>query len=246
MIWHELSQSAGYMDWLKLPYMYVHVDISFDYLAAMARYVATSGDVAFAKDSWPSITAAYAYCKSSIGADHLPHIPKDKEASDEQHRPADDLNLSAAWLAAAAGYSALAQLTGHATEAQSAVEQVDQTRKVIAAHYWNAATSFWYDGHTASGEPLYREAIGPVQLIGKGVFSADRDRAVLDRLASADFEADWGTREVAASAREYNPYSYGAGGVPCEHTRGGHGHLAGPSAGERVLHLEWHHAVEYL
>jgi hypothetical protein len=213
MIWHELSQSAGYMDWLKLPFMYVHVDISFDYLAAMARYVSTTGDTAFARESWPSTAAAYGYCQASIGTDHLPHIPADKEASDEQHRPADDLNLSASWLAAAAGYSELARLTGHAPEAAAALHQVEQTRQAIAAHYWNAAGHFWYDGHTADGAPIYREAIGPAQVIGTGVFSADQDKALLDRLTSADFEADWGTREVAASAPDYNPYSYGAGSV---------------------------------
>ena len=213
MIWHELSQSAGYIDWLKLPFMYVHVDISFDYLAAIARYVSTSGDVAFAKDSWSSVAAAYGYCESSIGPDHLPHIPADKEASDEQHRPADDLNLSASWMAAAAGYAELARLTGHAPEAQAADHQVELTRQAIASHYWNTAADFWYDGHTAAGEPIYREAVGPTQLIVDNVFSPEQNRALLDRLTSADFQADWGTREVAASAKDYNPYSYGAGSV---------------------------------
>ncbi len=213
MIWHELSQSAGYIDWQKLPFMYVHVDISFDYLAAVARYLSTSGDLAFATDSWASLSAAYAYCQGSIGPDHLPHIPADKEASDEQHRPADDLSLSASWMAAAAGYAELARLTTHAAEATSALEQVELTRKAIADHYWNAAANYWYDGHTSAGEPIYREAVGPTQLIPQKVFSAARNTALLDRLTSADFQADWGTREVASSSKDYNPYSYGAGSV---------------------------------
>lgn len=213
MIWHELSQSAGYIDWSKYPYMYVHVDITFDYLATLARYVAVSGDVAFAKERWSSVAAAYAYCKSSIGADHLPHIPPDKEASDEQHRPADDLSLSASWLAAAGGYEDLARLTDHTPERAAAAHEVELTRQAIAARYWNASGNFWYDGHTPSGEPIYREAIGPTQLIPQKVFSAEQNRALLDRLTSADFQADWGTREVAASSKDYNPYSYGAGSV---------------------------------
>ena len=212
-IWHELSQSAGYMDWRKLPFMYVHVDISFDYLAAFSRYVSTSGDNAFARESWSSIAAAYAYCHASIGPDHLPHIPADKEASDEQHRPADDLGLSASWMAAAAGYAQLARATGHAPEADAALAEVERTSQAIGSHYWNGVANYWYDGHTATGQPIYREAIGPTQLIHEKAFTPEQNAALLDRLTSADFEADWGTREVAASNKDYNPYSYGAGSV---------------------------------
>ncbi len=101
MIWHELSQSAGYIDWSKYPYMYVHVD-SFDYLSTIAGYVASSGDTSFAIDYWPSIVKAYGYCRSPIqDSDHLPHIPADKEGCDEQARTADDLGLSVGcWLPA--------------------------------------------------------------------------------------------------------------------------------------------------
>ena len=205
MIWHELSQSAGYIDWSKYPYMYVHVDITFDYLTTLARYVVTSGDAVFAKERWSSIAAAYQYCRASIGGDHLPHIPADKEASDEQHRPADDLSLSASWMEAAAGYAELARLTEHDVERAGAAHEADLTRQAIAAHYWNATGQFWYDGHTPSGEPIYREAIGPTQLIPQRVFSAEQNRALLNRLTTADFETDWGMREVAASSKDYNP-----------------------------------------
>ncbi len=213
MIWHELSQSAGYIDWSKYPYMYVHVDITFDYLTTLASYVSTSGDVAFAKEHWASVAAAYHYCQSSIGTDHLPHIPADKEASDEQHRPADDLSLTASWIDAAAGYAEVAHLTGHDKEGEEARREIGLTRQVIAKHYWNASGKFWYDGHTAAGEPIYREAIGPTQLISQNIFSAEQNKALLTRLTSSAFEADWGMREVAADSKDYNPYSYGAGSV---------------------------------
>ena len=185
----------------------------FDYLAVLARYISVSGDTEFANQSWASIAAAYQYCLSSIGSDHLPHIPPDKEAGDEQHRPADDLALSASWMTAAAGYAELARLTGHSSEAETALQQVALTRQSIADHYWNPAMHFWFDGHTPSGEPINREAIGPAESIGSLGFSPEQQTALLDRLASADFQADWGTREVAASAKDYNPYSYGAGSV---------------------------------
>ncbi len=214
MIWHELSQSAGYIDWSKYPYMYVHVDISFDYLTTVARYVSVSGDAAYAKEHWASIESAYRYCSSLIGrTDHLPHIPADKEASDEQHRPADDLGLSAAWMAAASGYSQLASLTGHRRESESALNEVQLTRTSIPTHYWSSERNFWLDGHTHAGEPIYRRALGPTDLLLQNVFSPQQNRDLLDQLTSADFQADWGAHEVAVSANDYDPYSYGAGSV---------------------------------
>ena len=214
MIWHELSQSAGYIDWSKYPYMYVHVDISFDYLATVARYVAISGDAAFAQEQWKSIASAYRYCQSLIGRDdHLPHIPQDKEASDEQHRPADDLGLSAAWIDAASGFAELAGVTGHTQQIEPALEQADLTRRSIPLHYWNSARNFWLDGHTHGGEPIFRQALGPTKLVVQHVFSAQQNAVLLDQLASADFQTDWGSREVASTASDYDPYSYGAGSV---------------------------------
>ncbi len=47
MIWHELSQSADPADWAtRYPYMFVHVDITFQYLTVVERYVSASGDTA--------------------------------------------------------------------------------------------------------------------------------------------------------------------------------------------------------
>ena len=214
MIWHELSQSAGYIDWTKYPYMYVHVDISFDYLATVARYVAAAGDAKFAQEHWSSIASAYRYCHSLIGSsDHLPHIPEDKEASDEQHRPADDLGLSAAWMAAASGYAELAQRAGHREEIEPARNEVQLTRASIAKRYWNQEENFWLDGHTHAGEPIFRHAMGPTNLVLQKVFTPQQNEAVLEQLTSSDFQADWGSREVARTAKDYDPYSYGAGSV---------------------------------
>ena len=60
MIWHELSQSAGHIDWAgKYPYMFVHVDITFQFLGALLRYVEASGDTDFVQQHWPAIASAY-------------------------------------------------------------------------------------------------------------------------------------------------------------------------------------------
>ena len=49
MIWHELSQSAALLDWPKYPYMFVHVDLTFDFLSTIGDYFSATGDQDFVK-----------------------------------------------------------------------------------------------------------------------------------------------------------------------------------------------------
>ncbi len=214
MIWHELSQSAGLIDWSKYPYMYVHVDITADYLATVARYVAESGDTAFAREHWNSLLLADQYLRTLSGsADGLPHIPQDKEGSDEQARPVDDLSLSAGVLAAEEGFAQLAEATDHPELARGARAESRQLKAAIAAHYWNAAGNFWIDGHTGNGAAIPSRRKGPGGILSAGVFSPAQSEAVLEQIASADFQADWGVREVALSSPDYDPASYGRGSI---------------------------------
>jgi glycogen debranching enzyme len=214
MIWHELSQSAGYMDWSKYPYMYVHVDISFDYLNTVARYVAASGDTAFATDHWPSILAAYRYCQALINtSDHLPHIPPGKEGGDEQGVPAEDIGLSTNWVAATQSLAELASATGHPQMADDALNANQLARKSIATRFWDSGRHFWIDGYLRSGEEIFNHSRGPSQLIVQNVFSPQQNEELLNQLASSDFQADWGMRGIAASSHVFDPDSYSRGSI---------------------------------
>jgi glycogen debranching enzyme len=215
MIWHELSQSAGWIDWeQKYPYMYVHVDITFQYLAGMAEYAVTTGDRDFVVGHWKNIEAAYLYCLSLIDPDtHLPQIPAGKEGENEQVRMRDDIGLSSEWISAADGFAALAKMTGHAAEAAQAAEAAEAARKAIAAQDWDRGHHFWLQGHAASGEPVYSERPRPSRILLQGVFSQVQAEKALDQLASPEFETDWGTRSLAADSLGYDPNSYAAGSV---------------------------------
>lgn len=214
MIWHELSQSAGLMDWKKYPYMYVHVDISFDYLNTVARYVELTGDTAFAINHWSSIAAAYRYCQSLIRAsDHLPHIPADKEGGDEQDRPDDDLSLSTSWVAATNSFAALAALAGHPELADDARKASEQAKLMVASRYWDPKQHFWFEGHTQSGRALFGWRLGPGQAFAQKIFSPEQTNELLNEIASSDFQTDWGTRAIAARSAIYDPNSYGKGSV---------------------------------
>ena len=214
MIWHEISQSAGYIDWAgKYPYLYVHVDISFQFLSTLADYYEQTGDLDFLRRHWDQIAAAYRYCRSLVNpATALPQIPAGKEGGNEQDRMSEDVSLSAAWVSASAAWRELALAAGHQHEAAAAALPADAARKALSARYWNPQTRFWIAGYTASGKPMNDERSHP-DLLGLGLFPPEQEDAALDQLASADFETDWGTRSISARSPHYDANSYGGGSV---------------------------------
>lgn len=214
MIWHEISQSAAYLDWAtKYPYMYVHVDITFAFLSTLADYYAVTGDAAFVRDHWTGIEAAYRYCRSLIDPQTaLPRIPADKEGGNEQQRMSDDVSLSAAWVTASAAYRTLAQAAGRTEQAEAATAPADAAQRAFAARYWDERTNFWIAGYSASGARMADERAHP-DLLGNGLLSADRENAALDRLAGSGFETDWGTRNMSSTSPGYEPHAYASGSI---------------------------------
>ncbi len=215
MIWHEMSQSAGLIDWVgKYPYMFVHVDISFQYLNTVAEYVAASGDKGFLQDHWKSVQAAYRYCESLIDPqDGLPRIPAGKEGGDEQDRMSDELTLSSSWVDAANSFSEMATWMGDASAAGEARKASEAARQSAAKRYWDAKQKFWIDGFSASGgEILNRSASGDV-VIDQHLFSETQEESLLDDLASPNFQTDWGTRSTSTASKAFDPDSYAKGSV---------------------------------
>jgi hypothetical protein len=215
MIWHEMSQSAGLIDWVgKYPYMFVHVDISFQYLNTVAAYVATSGDKKFLQDHWNSVQAAYGYCQSMIDpADGLPHIPAGKEGGDEQDRMSDELTLSSSWIQAARSFSEMATWMGDKNGAAMARKASEQAREAAAKRYWDPKQKFWIDGFSPSGkEILNRSSSGDV-VIDQHLFGETQQQSLLNELAAPNFQTDWGTRSTSTISGIFDPDSYAKGSV---------------------------------
>ena len=215
MIWHELSQSAHFLDWAgSFPYMYVHVDITFQFLDELGRYVAATGDVGFVRNHWTAIEAAYQYCRTVIDAKTgLPAIPEGKEGGDEQDRMSDDLGLSTSWVAAASAFAQMATLTGHMELAAAATTASQRARNAIPQRFWDQNQSFWIGGHTPAGHPMPERWSGPADALTLHLFSEQQNAVLLDQLAGSSFQTDWGTRSIASGSAGFDPESYGKGSV---------------------------------
>ncbi len=214
MIWHEISQGIELAEWKRTyPYMYVHVDITFQFLAAAARYIHASGDLEFLRQNANSIEAAYRYCQSVIEADTaLPRIPPGREGSNEQDQMRDDVALSSEWIAAAGAMAQMAHLLGDDAQARQASQAAEAARRSVAERDWSPSDHFWLAGHTASGEPMHSLRPHPA-LLNQHIFTAEQAHEALNQLTSPDFQTDWGVRNLSASSAEYDPNGYGKGSV---------------------------------
>jgi len=215
MIWHELSQSAGFLDWQRdYPYMFAHVDITFDFLSRVRDYVVTTGDVAFAREHWRSIQAAYDYCRSTIPPNGvLPVIPAGQQGRDEQDPQRDELSLSLAWVEAAESFAALAGLTNHVALAASAQRASALARDSIRPAYYDERRGRWVSGHLRSGAPVEGLTGGLTALLHHGLLNEREQRALLDSLASPVYRTTWGIRSTPSNSPFYDPDSYARGSV---------------------------------
>ncbi len=215
MIWHELSQSATFIDWEhKFPYMYVHVDVTFQFLTEVYNYVNASGNTTFVRAHWPALQAAYRYCQSIVDpATGLPLIPADKEGGNEQDRILDDPGLSTSWVQASTAYAHLATVAGDSNAAASASQSAEKASRAIGTHYWSTKDNFWISGYTPANQPAREIRIGPVDALSSSIFSPAQQESVLTRLAGSGFQTPWGTRSVEAGSAGYDPHSYAKGSV---------------------------------
>lgn len=214
MIWHELSQSAGSLDWAKYPYMYAHVDLTFDFLNTVADYFSVTADRDFLQAHWLSIQSAYQYCRSMLDSkDGLPRVPPGKQGEREQDALSDELALSASWVGASQAFADLAAATGNKAASDEARAMSQAATQAIAPRYWDERQHLWITGYARSGAPLRDRGIGPTQVLGKPLLSPVQSDSLMDRVASSDFQTDWGTRGRASSASTYDPNSYASGSV---------------------------------
>ncbi|KAA6465253.1 hypothetical protein DYQ86_04730 [Acidobacteria bacterium AB60] len=215
MMWHEISQSAGFLNWARdYPYMYVHVDITFDFLTELAEYDRISGDHGFLAQHWPATLKAYRYCVSTLDeSDGLPRVPADKISGNEQDRLTDELTLSASWVNAAHAMSELAA-SMHDEELSRQAESASlRARSSIRSRYWDSSARCWISGFTRSGKATERTSAADLAAIASGAATPEETAATLDMLTTPAYLTAWGLRSKPTTAPDYDPAGYAKGSV---------------------------------
>ena len=212
MMWHELSQSAGLIDWSKYPYEYLHPDVSMDYLATAARVWRTRADRGWLSATWPSLEAAHRYILGLRDPAGIPLIPRGERGQNEQLVLRDELSMSLSMLAAEKGYATLAGAMGDQTAARGARADALALQSAIAARYWNDRQNFVAQGFEQDGRPTPQER-PPIGALDSTAFTPARQEILIERLLRPDFLSAWGVRSLPTTDAAYDPTSYASGSV---------------------------------
>ncbi len=210
---HEISQSAGLIAWFRdYPYPYIHPDSTLWYLIAMGRIYRFTGDRAFARRTWPQVRKAYQSAVSRLDpADGLPVIPKGDWGSIELAGFRKDAAMAGEWIAALRGVRELARLAGDRALARECELREKQAAASLEREFWNPQTGFYNYGLFRSGKPVtyLNPAIGTDAWLGS--LPRERAQAVLKKLVTASFLADWGERNMSLADPRYREGSYHIG-----------------------------------
>ncbi|HSL20958.1 MAG TPA: glycosyl hydrolase family 65 protein [Vicinamibacterales bacterium] len=216
---HELSQGAAYIRWFEdFPYGYYHADTTPLYITAVRDYVRATGDLAFAKDFWPSIRKAYEYCLTTDeNGDGLMDNTRAGLAAVETGtlRSRDvltDVFLGAVWTEAAAAAAELAAVAGDAV-ADAAKAAHAKARASLNARFLDDNAKRIHFAFLKSGQGQAEQTVWPAFGIWRGVFDTGRPAVTgtLDELAGAGIGSDWGARMLSRESRLYSPLSYNNG-----------------------------------
>lgn len=211
---HEISQSAGAIEWFKTyPYAYIHSDTSLWYLVAMGHFYRFTGDRTFLAESWSSIRKAYAYCLSMLNEGNgLPQIPPESWGSMETAGvAAQDSAMAGEWIAALRALEELATAMNESALAQECKAREKLASDSLEKLFWNPRLGYYNYGVKKSGEEVtyLNPTIGYSAWFGS--LPQERSQAVLERLATAQFLSDWGERSMSLEDPRYDENSYQVG-----------------------------------
>lgn len=215
-IMHEYSQTAAFVDWKSLPYMYAAADATPLFLMAIRDYVRTSGDVAFLKSNREAVEKAWRFetthdsdgdgiYDNSQGTGWVESWPGGM--------PHQEIYLAELDREASAAVAQLETWLGDSSASQAAASRAHTIAGKIEAEYYESVRRQYAFSHNANGTVDSTNTMFPMIAWWDGRDGLAHEGASFRRWASHDFDTDWGLRDIAESDHNFDPISYHQGSV---------------------------------
>lgn len=214
---HELSQAAGYLRWWEdYPYGYIHGDTSPYYIIAVEDYVRRTGDLAFLRESWPSVLKAYDWSLATDGdGDGLMDNGKAGLGALEFGALTGiqtDIYVGAVWVKANQALRTLAQAIGDKAVAKKAETSAARAGAAWREKFWDTANGQYSYAFNKDGKHV--PELTPWSAVGLawGLGEFERGVETLARMNRSDLTTDWGVRMLSDTSPLFEPlnYNYGA------------------------------------
>jgi len=241
---HEISQSAGLIPWFTdYKYPWESADATPLYVIAQADHWRGSGDLAFLRESWPSIVKAWRF-SAATDTDGNGLIENTKfghgwTEGSPPYPPHEEIYLQGIWVEACRAVAELADVMKDAELASSARAFAERTRAAVESTYWLPSPGYYaFATALAKPEKVYNAEPGPRRAARQariealrghtlvdedtvlpavplwwGVLDGERAQSEIDHLGSAAMATDWGARLISSRSELYDPLSYHYGSV---------------------------------
>ncbi len=213
---HELTLSARMCGWVEeYPYAYYKGLNSADFVCSFVHAVRVSGDLDFARELWPTVRRALAWCATCADDGLLQNTRAGiaaVEAGPLSDRIQGEVFLQGAYADALRSASGLAVVLGEG----------DDARRFQAAHAraLEAFEAFWSDDCGRYGFARLTDGGRCDDLtaylgypLARGVGEPVRALASARALNRPNLTADWGARMFAVDSEVYDPAHYNTGSV---------------------------------
>ncbi len=219
---HEISQSAGLVDWFgKYPYGYAAADATPLFLIAASDYVEQSGDVAFAREKWDSIERAYQFLNSTLDGDGFAQnagVGHGWVESGPLVPVRTEIYQAALGIEALRAMGSLARSIGKTeigkTENLTEFEQAfERERSRLNERFWSPEKNIFAFAIGTNNERVDEATVLPAVPLWFGLLDPRKAEETIARLAAPDMQADWGMRILSSSSAEYASDGYHFGSV---------------------------------
>jgi glycogen debranching enzyme len=214
---HEIAQAANIVPWFKdYPYPYASADATPLFVIAMNDYVTQSGDAAFAREKWDNLWRACQFLRATydsqglaqnIGVGHGwveggPLLPVKAE-----------FYQSALGVEALRALANLARLTGKNDLSQQLAADFERTRPLLDDAFWQPDKKSYAFALGQDNQRIDEPSVLTTVPLWFGLAQSDRADAMINQLAEADHETDWGMRIISSHSAKYSASGYHFGSV---------------------------------
>ncbi len=214
---HEISQGAPFIPWFeRYPYAYAAADATSLYVIAVQDYLLASGDLEFARESWPRLTRALNFLTSiedeagfaaNQGVGHGwveggPLLPVRTE-----------FYQAGLHLQALRAMARLADLLGEAEAAARFRGQFQAKQVSLERTYWMEDAGRYAFAIDREGRLVNEPGVLATVPMWFGLLEQQRAQRMIRGLSGEDHISDWGSRIISSRSPLYGPAGYHFGSV---------------------------------
>lgn len=214
---HEIAQGANFVNWFTdYPYPYASADATPLYIIAANDYVTESGDPGFVREKWDSLWKAYQFLRSTYDAQGLPQnfgIGHGWVEGGPLLPVKTELYQSGLGAQALSALSNLAHVDGKDDIAKQLAEDFARQKQLVNQAFWSQESGTYAFALDRNNQQVIEPSVLATVPMWFGLLDPQHAESMLNQLAGADHETDWGMRIISDHASRYDAGGYHYGSV---------------------------------